>query len=59
MPLAFCGFFAYGPLPWQAHINDYLHRYITEISDHLYVITNGKAYLTNGIEDLKTLGYIH
>ncbi|MEK7719056.1 MAG: hypothetical protein AAB347_05520 [Bacteroidota bacterium] len=24
----------------------------------LYVITNGKTYLTKGIEDLKTLGYI-
>lgn len=40
-------------------ITDHMHRYITEISDHLYVITNGKAHLTKGIEDLKTLGYIH
>ena len=40
-------------------VTDHLHRYITEISDHLYLITNGKAYLTKGIEDLKTLGYIH
>jgi len=39
-------------------ITDHMHRYITDISDHLYVITNGKTYLTKGIEDLKTLGYI-
>jgi len=39
-------------------ITDHLYSYITEISDHLYVITNGKAHLTKGIEDLKTLGYI-
>ena len=39
-------------------ITDHMHRYITEISDHLYVITKGKAYLTKGTRDLKTLGYI-
>ena len=40
-------------------ITDHMHRYITDISDHLYVIANGKTYLTKGIEDLKTLGYIN
>jgi len=40
-------------------ITDHMHHYITDISDHLYVITNGKTYLTKGIEDLKTLGYIN
>ena len=40
-------------------ITDHMHRYITEISDQLYVIVHGKAHLTKGIVDLKTLGYIH
>jgi ABC-type lipopolysaccharide export system ATPase subunit len=40
-------------------ITDHMHRYITGISDHLYVIANGKAYLTKGTDDLKRLGYIH
>jgi len=40
-------------------ITDHLHRYITEISDHLYVITNGTAQLIKEIGDLKTLGYIN
>jgi ABC-type multidrug transport system ATPase subunit len=40
-------------------ITDHLHRYITEISDHLYVITNGKAHLTKEADDLKRLGYLH
>jgi len=39
-------------------ITDHLYKNITEISDHLYVITNGKAHLTKEKEDLKTLGYI-
>jgi ABC-type lipopolysaccharide export system ATPase subunit len=39
-------------------ITDHLHRYITEISDQLYVITNGKAHLTKEIGELRTLGYI-
>jgi ABC-type branched-subunit amino acid transport system ATPase component len=40
-------------------ITDHMHRYITEISDHLYVITNGKAHLTKEADDLKRLGYLH
>ena len=40
-------------------ITDHLHRYITDISDQLYVIVHGKAHLTKGIEDLKSLGYIN
>jgi len=40
-------------------ITDHMYRYITDISDHLYVISNGKTYLTKGIEDLKALGYIN
>lgn len=39
-------------------ITDHLHRYITEISDQLYVIARGKAHLAKGKEDLKRLGYI-
>lgn len=39
-------------------ITDHLYRHIVDISDHLYVINNGKTYLTNGIQDLETLGYV-
>lgn len=38
-------------------ITDHLYEHITEISDSLYVIANGKTYLTKNSEDLITLGY--
>jgi ABC-type lipopolysaccharide export system ATPase subunit len=38
-------------------ITDHLYEHVTEISDKLYVIANGKTYITRGLADLKTLGY--
>jgi len=39
-------------------ITDHLYKHITEISDNLYVIVNGKTYLAKGLCDIKMLGYI-
>jgi len=39
-------------------ITDHLYKHITEISDSLYVIVNGKTYLAKGLCDIKMLGYI-
>ncbi|MGY5353623.1 ATP-binding cassette domain-containing protein [Wenyingzhuangia sp. IMCC45467] len=39
-------------------ITDHMYEHITEISDSLYVINNGKTHLTNSIKDLQKLGYI-
>ncbi len=38
-------------------ITDHLYRHVIDICDDLYVISNGKTYLTKGIEELETLGY--
>lgn len=38
-------------------ITDHLYEHVTEISDDLYVIANGKTYLTRDLDDLKTFGY--
>jgi ABC-type lipopolysaccharide export system ATPase subunit len=38
-------------------ITDHLYDHVCEICDDLYVIANGKTYLTNEIGDLKKLGY--
>lgn len=38
-------------------ITDHLYKHIIDICDDLYVINNGKTYLTKGIEDIETLGY--
>ncbi len=38
-------------------ITDHLFRHIVEISDSLYVLKDGKSYLTKNIEDIETLGY--
>lgn len=40
-------------------ITDHLYEYVTEICDNLYVISNGKTYLTKELNDLKILGYIN
>lgn len=39
-------------------ITDHLYKHIIDICDDLYVINNGKTYLTKGIEDIETLGYV-
>lgn len=38
-------------------ITDHMYRDIIDICDYLYVINNGKTYLTKTIEDIETLGY--
>ena len=38
-------------------ITDHMYKHIVDICDDLYVINDGKTYLTNSIEDLETLGY--
>ncbi|MBS1641591.1 MAG: ATP-binding cassette domain-containing protein [Bacteroidetes bacterium] len=38
-------------------ITDHMFRYVTEISDNLYVLTDGKIYLTKEITDIEKLGY--
>jgi len=40
-------------------ITDHLYKNVMEISDHLYVLANGKTHLTKNIEDIETLGYAH
>lgn len=40
-------------------ITDHLYEHIIEICDEIYVITNGKTYLTNDSSDLARLGYIN
>ena len=38
-------------------ITDHLYKHIIDICDDLYVIANGKTYLTKNIKDIETLGY--
>jgi len=38
-------------------ITDHLYQHIVDICDELYVIKNGKTYLTKSLQDLETLGY--
>jgi len=39
-------------------ITDHLYRHIVDVCDDLYLIKDGKTYLTNGMQDLQRLGYI-
>ncbi|MCB9335810.1 MAG: ATP-binding cassette domain-containing protein [Flavobacteriales bacterium] len=38
-------------------ITDHLYNHIIEISDDIYVLSEGKTYLTNSIKDLEVLDY--
>lgn len=38
-------------------MTDHLYQHITSISDSLYVIANGKTYLTKDLSDIEKLGY--
>lgn len=40
-------------------VTDHLYEHIIDICDEIYVIVNGKTYLTNDISDLINLGYIN
>lgn len=39
-------------------VTDHRYKHIIDICDDLYVISNGKTYLTKNTEDLKILGYL-
>ncbi len=38
-------------------ITDHMFRYVTEICDNLYVLSDGKTHLTKDITDIEKLGY--
>lgn len=38
-------------------ITDHMYRHITQICDNLYILANGKTYLTKSIKEIETLGY--
>lgn len=38
-------------------ITDHLYREIIDIIDNLYIIKDGKTYLTKSLQDIETLGY--
>lgn len=38
-------------------ITDHLYNHIIDISDDVYVLSDGKTYLTSSIKDLEILGY--
>jgi ABC-type lipopolysaccharide export system ATPase subunit len=38
-------------------ITDHMFRHITDITDRLYILKDGKTHLTKNIEDIETLGY--
>lgn len=38
-------------------VTDHMYRYILDISDNLYVLSNGKTHLTKNIVDIERLGY--
>jgi ABC-type multidrug transport system ATPase subunit len=39
-------------------ITDHLYRHVMELSDKLYVLTNGKTYIVNDEQKLVSLGYL-
>lgn len=40
-------------------VTDHLYKHVTSVCDDVYVITNGKTYLTREADDLRRLGYIN
>ncbi len=38
-------------------ITDHMYRHIIDICDDLYVLTDGKTYLTTSLQDIETHGY--
>ncbi|MDH5381375.1 MAG: ATP-binding cassette domain-containing protein [Cyclobacteriaceae bacterium] len=38
-------------------LTDHMYKYFIDICDDLYIINNGKTYLTKNIEEIETLGY--
>lgn len=40
-------------------LTDHMHRYVTDIADRLYVLADGRTYLTQDEEDLIRYGYLN
>lgn len=40
-------------------LTDHMHRHVTDIADRLYVLANGRTYLTQDEEDLIRYGYLN
>lgn len=38
-------------------VTDHMYKQITDISDSLYVLNDGKTHLTKSINDIERLGY--
>jgi ABC-type lipopolysaccharide export system ATPase subunit len=38
-------------------ITDHMYQHIIEVTDALYVLTNGKIHFTKSLEDIELLGY--
>jgi len=38
-------------------ITDHIFRHIIDVSDRLYLLTNGQTYLTKSVSDIEALGY--
>ncbi len=38
-------------------ITDHMYRQVLDICDNLYVLADGKTYLTNSVDDIEKLGY--
>ena len=38
-------------------ITDHMYKNVTDISDSLYILSNGKTHLSKSQEDIETLGY--
>jgi ABC-type lipopolysaccharide export system ATPase subunit len=38
-------------------ITDHMYQHIIDVTDDLYILSNGKAHLAKSLEDIETLGY--
>lgn len=38
-------------------ITDHMYQHIIDVSDNLYVLSNGKTHLTKSIDEVERLGY--
>lgn len=38
-------------------ITDHMFQHVVELSDQLYLLTNGQTYLTKSVQDIETMGY--
>ncbi len=39
-------------------ITDHLYRDIIDICNNIYIIKNGKTYLTKSVQDIENFGYV-